>query len=57
MNVCILYHGILIQEELFTVDMQIKFDKIGNFTGVQQGDKLINVADWNKQVKSKFEKK
>jgi hypothetical protein len=37
--------------------MQIKFDKIGNFTGVQQGDKLINVADWNKQVKSKFEKK
>jgi hypothetical protein len=42
---------------LFTVDMQVKFDNKGNFTGVQQGDKLINVADWNKQVESKFEKK
>jgi RHS repeat-associated protein len=45
------------QKFLFTVDMQIKFDKKGNFTGVHQGDKLINVADWNKQVESKFEKK
>ena len=41
---------------LFTVNMQIKFDGKGNFTGVHQGDKLINVADWNKQVESKFEK-
>ncbi|MCU0342076.1 MAG: hypothetical protein MUE30_19565 [Spirosomaceae bacterium] len=39
---------------LFTVDMQIKFDKKGNFTGVQQGDKLIKPADWNKQVESQF---
>jgi hypothetical protein len=42
---------------LFTVDMQVKFDNKGNFTGVQQGEKLINVADWNKQVESQFEKK
>lgn len=38
------------KKPLFTVDMQIKFDAKGNFTGVQQGDKLINVADWNKQI-------
>ena len=39
------------KKPLFTVDMQIKFDGKGNFTGVQQGDKLINVADWNKHIK------
>jgi RHS repeat-associated protein len=45
------------KKSLFTVDMQIKFNDKGNFTGVQQGDKLINVADWNKQVEKQFEKK
>jgi hypothetical protein len=45
------------KKPLFKVNMQIKFDKQGNFTGLQQGDKLISVADWNKQVESRFEKK
>jgi hypothetical protein len=26
------------------------------FTGIKKEDKLINVADWNKQVEAKFEK-
>ncbi|MBW0176594.1 DUF6443 domain-containing protein [Sediminibacterium sp.] len=44
------------KKSLFTVNMQIKFDSKGNFTGVQQGDKLINIADWNKQVQATWSK-
>jgi hypothetical protein len=44
------------QTPIFSVDMQVKFDKKGNFTGVIQGDKTISVEKWNKQVQENFNK-
>jgi len=45
------------KKPLFNVNMQIKFDSKGNFTGVQQGDKTYSVDDWNKKVQEDFNKK
>ena len=42
------------KESLFNVNMQVLFDDDGNFTGVQQGDQVISVEDFNKQVQEGF---
>ncbi|WP_131797627.1 hypothetical protein [Flavobacterium psychrophilum] len=42
--------------KLFNVNMQVNFDKKGNFTGVQQGDKTYNVKEWNTKVQEDFKK-
>ena len=44
---------------LFKVDMQIKFDDKGNFSGVydEQNDTYISPDAWNKQVQSGWDKK
>lgn len=42
------------QTPIFSVDMQVKFDNKGNFTGVIQGDKTISVDSWNSQVQESF---
>ena len=44
------------KENLFKVNMQIKFDDKGNFTGVQQGKITYSIADWNKKVQEEFKK-
>ncbi|MBK8484761.1 MAG: hypothetical protein IPL31_10575 [Saprospiraceae bacterium] len=44
------------KEKLFNVNMQIKFDDKGNFTGVQQGKTTYSVGDWNKKVQEDFKK-
>ena len=41
---------------IFQVNMNVKFDKKGNFMGVRQGDQLIPVSLWNKQIQEKFKK-
>jgi RHS repeat-associated protein len=40
----------------FNILIQIMFDSNGNFTGVKQGDNIISVQDWNKQVQDSFNK-
>jgi RHS repeat-associated protein len=42
------------KQDLFKVDMQVKFDKKGNFTGVIQNGKTYTVNEWNKRVKASF---
>lgn len=42
------------KEKLFNVNMQIQFDKKGNFTGVKQGDTTYSVKEWNKKVQTSF---
>jgi hypothetical protein len=42
------------KENLFKVNMQVKFDDKGNFTGVQQGKTTYSVTDWNKKVQEGF---
>ena len=42
--------------KLFNVNMQIIFDKKGNFIGVKQGDKTYSVKDWNTKVQEDFNK-
>ncbi len=44
------------KKSLFNVNMQIKFNDQGNFTGVQEGDTLISPEDWNKQIQSTWDK-
>ena len=39
---------------LFDVNMQVNFDKKGNFIGVTQGDKIYSVSEWNKRVQEGF---
>jgi hypothetical protein len=39
---------------LFNVNMQVNFDKKGNFTGVQAGKEKYSVEDWNKKVQTDF---
>lgn len=39
---------------LFNVDMQVQFDKNGNFTGVKSGSNTYTVEQWNKYVKDEF---
>ncbi len=41
---------------LFNVNMQVSFDKKGNFTGVTQGGTNYSVSDWNKKVQEDFKK-
>jgi RHS repeat-associated protein len=41
---------------LFNVNMQVNFDKNGNFTGVTQGGTNYSVSDWNKRVQEGFKK-
>ncbi len=53
-NVLTLYGGA--DTNIFQVNMNVKFDKKGNFVGVRQGDKLVPVGDWNKQVQTNFKK-
>jgi len=41
-------------KNIFNVNMTIKFDNDGNFTGVQQGKKTYSVEEWNKKIQSSF---
>jgi hypothetical protein len=38
------------KEKLFKVNMQIQIDKVGNFTGVKEGNKTYSVDEWNNKV-------
>lgn len=40
----------------FKVNMQVQFDKEGNFTGVRQGKNNYTVDEWNKKVQEDFNK-
>ncbi|MGB7070287.1 MAG: RHS repeat-associated core domain-containing protein, partial [Pyrinomonadaceae bacterium] len=42
------------KKSLFSVDMQVKFDRKGNFTGVIQDGKTYSVDEWNKRVRDSF---
>jgi hypothetical protein len=42
------------KQDLFKVDIQIRFDKKGNFTAVIEGDKTYTVEQWNKRVQNQF---
>ena len=53
-NILTLYGGADVN--IMQVNMNVKFDKNGNFVGVRQGDKLVPVNDWNKQVQANFKK-
>lgn len=44
------------KKPLFDVNMQVKFDGKGDFTGVQVGKTTYTVADWNKRVQENFKK-
>lgn len=44
------------KKPLFNVNMQVQFDKDGNFTGVKQGKTTYSVEDWNKKVQTDFDK-
>lgn len=44
------------KKPLFNVNMQVKFDGKGNFTGVQVGKASYTVAEWNKKVQEDFKK-
>ncbi len=39
---------------LFKVDMKVKFDANGNFTGVSQGKKNYTVEQWNEKIEKTF---
>jgi len=41
---------------LFKVNMQVRFDNDGNFTGVKQGKTTYSVDDWNKKVQTEFDR-
>jgi len=41
---------------LFNVNMEIKIDKKGNFTGVKEGDKTYSVEAWNAKIENDFNK-
>jgi RHS repeat-associated protein len=42
------------KKSLFKVDMKVKFDKDGNFSGVTQGKTNYSVGEWNKRVQEGF---
>jgi RHS repeat-associated protein len=42
------------QQDLFKVDMQIRFDQKGIFTAVIQGGKTYTIEAWNKKVQGEF---
>ncbi|MEJ5996009.1 DUF6443 domain-containing protein [Pedobacter sp. Du54] len=42
------------KKPMFKVNMQIYFDKDGNFTGVRQGKTNYTVDEWNKKVQEEF---
>lgn len=42
------------QTPIFNVDMQVKFDDKGNFTGVIQGNRTFGVEEWNFQIQLNF---
>ncbi len=44
------------REKLFEVNMEVQFDKKGNFTGVRQGKNKYTVDQWNQKVKEDFKK-
>ena len=44
------------KKPLFNVNMHVKFDVKGNFTGVQVLKASYTVAEWNKKVQEDFKK-
>lgn len=42
------------KKPMFKVNMQVQFDKDGNFTGVTQGKDKYTVDQWNKKVQGDF---
>jgi hypothetical protein len=44
------------KKSLFKVNMNILFDKDGNFTGVRQDDKDYTVDEWNQKIKDEWDK-
>lgn len=42
------------KEDLFKVDIQVKFDRKGNFTSVIQDGKTYTVDQWNRRVQDQF---
>lgn len=42
------------KQPLFNVNMQVNFDKNGNFTGVSQGRATFSVEAWNKKMMENF---
>ena len=42
------------KQDLFKVDIQVKFDRKGNFTAVIQDGKTYTVDEWNKRVQAQF---
>jgi RHS repeat-associated protein len=42
------------KQDLFKVDLRLRFDKKGNFTAVIQGGKTYTVEQWNAKVRREF---
>jgi RHS repeat-associated protein len=42
------------KNKLMNVDLQIKFDKKGNFTAVISGGKTYSIEAWNKKIEAQF---